>query len=247
MSFKLILSVVFSLCTIVDANRLSFSKYDGWIYAETDQFHYALYGQITDNDGIRIISVDEGDHFYQKSNCESKWQELNKIDPDYVPMYKRIRETYLKLDESRKNSPGAYTWHEYFYEDMKEFSAVRIDDETVIISSKYFPGRLAKVIISGDIIVFVHYDGRVRIKTNKCLSLNEKILISGINKINLEGKKSSCFHFSNDKPLKTYMKSQSFNSAGFDLEQNFSKIYTKQEIAAADNAVKGVGVRSDYK
>lgn len=87
---------------------------------------------------------------------------MNKIIPDIVTKCEKITRAYLKLHPSPRGSHSRYIWHVYFFEDTREFLVDHIDDDIVIVASKYFPDRLARVIISKDIIAFVHYDGRVQ-------------------------------------------------------------------------------------
>lgn len=122
--------------------------------------------------------------------------------------------------------------------DRKEFSVVRLDSNTVAYSSQYFPEELAKVIISGNVIVFAHYDGNVRIKTTECLYNNEKILIDGIKKLDPDWKKS-VLSSTGDKLLRKHLQHNPMYSSpngSFKYEQNFYKTRTPKELAAMKRA-----------
>lgn len=94
--------------------------------------------------------------------------------------------------------------------------------------SRYFPDELAKVVIGGNLVTFVHYDGKVVMKTMNCLNINEKILIEGILEIDPDWKKL-VFSFEGDKASKKYLKRHPLDVTpygSFALEQGYSKTYT---------------------
>lgn len=238
--------VVLPLITIADASQLMFGKIEGKIYAETDSDHFAMFGQVTDRDGIRVIAVDHQGQFHLTSKCESGWKDTKKLDKSVLQSYAQIRDVYMQEKRDPSESPRSYTWSDTLSSDQKGFAAVRLDPDTIAYSSQYFPEGLARVIISGNVVTFVHYDGKVRIKTTKCLYLNERILVEGIRKLDPDWKKS-LFSSKGDKVLKKHLKYQGFDTSpygSFDSEQDFSKTRTPQELAAMQNAVLGGGMRA---
>lgn len=75
-----------------------------------------------------------------------------------------------------KESSEDYFWSDSFTEgvDVGEQPVVRkIDDNTLVYASEYFPSFLARVIISENVVIYVQYNGVVTIKTMNCLYLNE--------------------------------------------------------------------------
>lgn len=214
---RLIIFVALSFHTLVDATRFTFSRVDWKIYAETDSKHFALFGQVQDMHGTRIVSVDEKGQHYLTSKCETGWEGIEKLDETTLSRYNGIRKYYLV--------PRSFTWSHNISGDEKEFICDKIDEpgyETRVFASTYFPSKLARVLISHELITFVHYDGTVRMKTDNCLGPNESILIEGLKKVQIEAKKS--FPLSSpEKALKKHLQRSPFDEGSFNLEQEYSK------------------------
>lgn len=105
-------------------------------------------------------------------------------------------------------------------------------------TSNYFPDGLAKVIIAGNVVIFVHHSGHIAMKTGNCLADNERILITGIKKIDLGGKKSTWFKSKGEDALKSYLKSHPINVSQFNTEQVYEKVYTDRELSHMDNVLR---------
>lgn len=205
-----------------------------------------MYGQVTDRDGIRIIVVGANNHYYQTSKCENKWEDLQDINQDHVRDYRKISEKYSVIKEESpeisKVPTERYTWSTNLSKDDAKYSAIRLDDTTLVFSSKYFPGDLAKLIYSGGLRIFVHYDGRVILKRWDCMYLNEKILIKAINQNLVDQKGSLRFSIqSRDKAFKKFLENNKFDELEFENEQNFIITYTYAEYAAMQKAVLAQG------
>lgn len=104
-------------------------------------------------------------------------------------------------------------------------------------STKYFPSKLAKVISSGDLVFFVHHNGFIALKLKRCLYINERILINGIDK--MEKSANSLSLFSPDNVFKRHLKSKKFNEEKFESEQEYCKTYTKEDFEALDDKIRG--------
>lgn len=191
-------------------------------------------------------------HVELTDKCGSRSKELNKVDEDILRAYSRVREECLKEDNRSpaiSNIPTeSYTWSTNF-SGPQEYSVVRLDDNTVVYSSRYFPSKVAKVIISGDIIIFVYYDGQVTMKPLNCLGLNEKILIKGIKKIKTDGKKSFSLFAKDEGALKSYLASHKINEENFYDEQLYIKIWTKRDIEILKKVAmqKPTGITIDFR
>lgn len=226
--------IVLSLHVISDATKITFSKINEKIYLETDMHHYAMFGQIKDNEEIRIIAVNGPTQYYQASKtCESGRTKL-------IRNHNNIRQVYLsvynKCPKITKIPTECFTWSEDFPSDRKlEYSSFKLDDNTVAYSSKSFPSKLAKVIISGDLVAFIHYDGYVALKTKNCLYRNERILLDGINKTN--EKRFVLFSLKGDEIIKRHLSAKAFNEIKFNLEQEYYKTYTLEELQVLDGSV----------
>lgn len=197
---------------------LTFSKYAGKIYAATDPKQFALYGQLTD----KILSVNEEGRFYLTPECESSRTKLEDIPEISWHVYDHFRKHFLKEQRGPEQSPKSYTWSDAFEHGQRQFSVIRLDPDTVVYSSRLFPKILARVIISGQVVTFVHFDGTVRMKTLNCLLPNEKILIEGVQKIQPDTKRSF-FAPAGDKVLQKHLKQDPIDETLFNQEQSFSK------------------------
>lgn len=228
MAFIFWILIALSLQALAGATKVTYSINitSGKIYAETDEKHYAMYGQVKDKDGVRIESASEDGQYYLTSKCESSWTDIKKIDEHTLSSYHQIRENFLALTKGPEESPDFYIWSDEFSNNQRGFSAVRLDPQTVVYGSQYFPSVLARVIISGQLAAFVHYDGNVRMKTLYCLCENEKIFIDGLKRINVNGK-NSMFAFAGDKVLKKHLENNSFREFTFRLER---KHWSDEEI-----------------
>lgn len=239
--------ILISFQNIAYTIQVKFTKHGGKMFVETDSKHYAMYGQVTDMFGVRVVVVSDNNHYFQTSNCEKKWQDLDSINQEHLKGYKKIREEYSKFKDESPSISGiptdSYTWSNTFSKEEREYSEERLDDNTLVFSSKYFPGNLAKLISSGNIVIFVYYDGRVVLKTLDCLYLNEKILIRGINRSLINRSKLSLFSSTGDNALRKYLEKSGINEEKFELEQKFIKTYTSKELAAMQRAVMSEGSR----
>lgn len=98
-------------------------------------------------------------------------------------------------------------------------------------------------------IIFVHYDGIVTSKFMKCLYPNEKILIDGIRKINVDGGRS-LLSPSEDNGLKKHLYSHPISESDFTGDQLYIRPLTKgergklEEAADMMRAIRGGGVRA---
>lgn len=213
---------------IANASRLTFVKNNGNIYVETDEKHYAMFGQVMDTNGEVLIVAIDGQNYYSLKcdSCETDSKVLEKGKPDYVKDYGIIRADYLKIDTecpAISNIPTKeYSWSTTFIpNEKKAYSVTRLDDSTLVYSAKSFPNRLARLIISGDVVIFVHYDGHIALKTIKCLNSNERTLLNGIGKIKSGGKIAAIFSPSEEKTLKKYWKKHPINEQEFNFEQEY--------------------------
>lgn len=224
------LFVALSFHTIVDATEVTFVKdVDNKIYVETDSEHYAMFGQYKNKHGPVIIAV-YGEHTYQlKANCEKEYHPLDEVSKDLLDNYARLRGIYLK-DKSM-------AWSNTFSSDKREFSVVKFKDSTVIYSSKFFPSKIAKVIISGDVVIFVHYDGHVTMKTVKCLKANERKLFNAIKKIGTEKCNPSCFSLK-DSPMRVYLKVHKLNEEHLYDEQLYLDVWSDEDLEKLQNRIR---------
>lgn len=225
--------MIFSSHAIVDATKLTFAITDGRIYVETDEKHFGLYGKVTDKDGVQIIVVNSHRHHTLTSDCITKSEFTEDVNKDYLQDYSKMRMFSLNIHEPSpaisKVPTSQYSWSETFSFGEREFSVTRLDKDTVVYSSAYFPEVLARVIISGQVVIFVRYDGKITLKFKKCLYPNEKILVDAIKKINLDCGISSCFSPSEDHGLKKYLRTHRINKTDFSDEQDYIRPLTKEE------------------
>lgn len=245
-----IILVVLSLHAIADASKLTFSKINGRVYVETDPFNYAMYGQVSDKDGQRIVVVNGDEHSYQTSRCEDEKESLSGIKSQQLDDYRKLRDIYLKEERESPAISGvptqSYIWSTlFFYDESMEYSTIRLDDNTVVYSSRYFPNNLARVIITGKLVIFIHYDETITMKRIECLFINEEILINGIQTIDVDGKrKHSLIKPKGENALKKYIKNHPIDQDAFQTEQIYIKTYTKQELAELDKAVRSQAFNS---
>lgn len=230
----------------VDATEVTFAKMDGKIYVQTDSQHYAMFGHVKDDYGVRIIAVNGMSRNHMTSRCETGWKDLHT---DYnANTYHNVIPTFLGVKERSPAISGVptnkYLWSETFSSEHTEYSALRLDDWTIVYTSSYFPGDLAKVILAGNVVIFVHHSGDIVMKTGNCLADNEKTLITGIKKIDLSGKKSTWFKSKGEDALKSYLKSHPINVSQFNTEQRYEKVYTERELAQMGHAMRGAAFTS---
>lgn len=246
MTLLSIILIVISFQSVAFSSQITFTKNRGKVFVETDPEHFAMYGQVTDKDGVRVIVVDRNNHYYQTSKCESEWERLKDINQDHARDYRKIRDEYSTIKgespEISKIPSERYTWSTNLSkQDDVKYSAVRLDYNTVVFSSRFFPGDLAKLIYSGDLVIFVHYDGRVIIKRWDCMYLNEKILIRATNQNLVDQGGLRLFIQSRDQAFKKFLEKNQFNEQEFDNEQKFIRTYTYAEYAAMQKAVLAQG------
>lgn len=111
---------------------------------------------------------------------------------------------------------------------MSSVSSDRIEDK-LLVQSK---GENSSSKLRWRLVIFVHYDGRVVMKTIHCLFINEKILIDGIQMIDPD-RKRPLFSPAGDRPLKKHLKHNPINVTpygSFESEQHFSKTVTPEEM-----------------
>lgn len=215
----LVISFVVSLQAIANAIQVTFSRIGADIYVETDPTNYAMFGQIMDESGVKIIRVNKLTQTHLTSRCKTGKTDINQVDEATLRTYKEIRERHLAEKRGPEESPQSYTWSQTFPINVKEYSVTKLDDITFVYSSKYFPGTLSKVIISGQVVVFVHNTGSVTLKTIKCLDANEEKLVEGIKKIDTKKKKLS--FLSGERLLRKHLKSHPIDDF-FIMEQNYT-------------------------
>lgn len=225
MDTMLLILVAVSLQAIADATQLTFTKIDGNMFVETSPEKFAMFNQIKDEARTRITTFDTQGQYSLSSDCDTEWNKINKIDEKTLSSYREIREKYLAEKRSPAESPQSFTWSVTYSSDQKEYSVMKLDANTIVYSSKFFPNKLAKVIISEGVIIFAHYDGTLTMKTINCLFSNEKILMEAIKKIDLNGKKSSIFSSKGEKALRNHLESKPFSERYFNLEQRYAKSF----------------------
>lgn len=230
MSILLSVLVTLPLLTLVDATLVTFSKRGEQIYVGTDSKHYAMYGQLMGGDGVTIIAIDDNDRNELTSKCDFKRTKLNELDKETRKSYKELRSVLIQdpaktLVRSFSALFCSFIWQRAFLADSDKLYEQqvfeRIGTETTVYSSNYFPDWLARVIISGQVISFVHYSGTVVMKTLNCLYRFERIFIEGIKQIDTSGKKRLFFRSSLDKVLKQHLHRNSFDEGQFKLEQEY--------------------------
>lgn len=224
-----------SLQVIVDATEVKLVKESGnKIYVETGTQHYAMVGYHKNDDEFPIIVVMGNCHFEISPRCGKTFRELNTLSQTVLNTYNRIKEDCLK---ERRGSPvitkmptESYAWSTTFSEEEKEYSVIKLDDDTSVISSKYLPSKIAKVIMSGDIIIFVYYDGQITMKRINCLASNERILLKGIKKISKTCRRSWCFPSKGEEALKAYLSSQKIDEDDLYTEQQYLRVWTDDDM-----------------
>lgn len=243
MTHKSTIIFVFSLLVAADAGKITFSKINGKIYVETDPFHYAMFGPVKDKDGLRIVAINGNDHYHQTSKCNDVKTSLLGLKDKQQEQYRQVRDAFLEETRECPAISGTptkgYIWSgTYFSDETPEYSAVRLDDETVVYSSQYFPKNLARVIISRYKVIFIHYDDDVIMKDLACLYINEKILIDGIRKIDVDRKRNSLIYPKGENALKKHLKSHPIDEANFRNEQEYIKTLTDKDYAAIEQVLR---------
>lgn len=187
MVIKLTILVVLSLNAIVNATRVTFTKMGDKIYVETDPQHYAIFGQYQDEHGNMIVAVNDEHQYKLGTTCEKKWQNIKDLNGEELDNYKEIREKFLaekrKSPILSKTSTDSYTWSDTFSTEDRNFSVMRLDGSTVVYSSRYFPSKLARIIISGEIIISIRFDRSVVMKSMHCSTEKEKLLYETIKRV----------------------------------------------------------------
>lgn len=220
---------------LVDATKLTYSNKGGKIYVETDSKHFAMYGYVKDVDEVGIVGVNRDKHSYLTPKCFTRREKLNDVDEKSLRGYARIRNVSLAVGgespamSHTKNTD--YTWSQTFSDGEKGFSAIRLDKNTVVYSSEYFPSLLARVIISGKVVIFVHHDGNVTMKWMQCLYPSERNLVAGIRKINTSSGISSRFSSKDDNALKKHLKSHPIEVEQFIREQKYQAPLTGSDLS----------------
>lgn len=208
------------------------------LYVETDPFHYAMYGPVKDPNGeVRIVAINNPAYYQQTFRCldvRTSFPGRLRDDEDEL---RKVRDVFLAESRECPAASGkptdSFIWSGTFFSDeARKYSAVRLNDNTVVYSSQYFPTGLARVIISDHIMIFIHYDDTITMKYEKCLCRDEKILINGIKKIDVDGKKISPFYPKEDKALKNHLKSHPIDETEFKLQQLFIKTLSEEKWSA---------------
>lgn len=227
MAFLVLIPLALALITLVGATKVTFTKLGDRVYAETDPQHYAMYGDYRNSQGIVIIAMNGKDHHKFYSKCDYKWTPLDELDKEVLEDIGKRRERYL---EEKGESPSisntktdSYTWSDEFSKDDRKFSVVKLDDNTKVYSSRYFPKELARVIISGDVVISIRYDGHVGMKTKKCLAANERTVYKAIKSIR------SNIALMKDTPLRVHLATHKINESDLYDEQDYIKIYTDED------------------
>lgn len=220
--------ILISLNAIVEANKVTFTKVYERIYVETDAQHYAMWGQVRDGDGVRIVAVNGVTRYQQSMRCATDQQRLTEVDKEILEAYGKVRTNFLKVVKSRFNElRGRISWSADISDDQNEYSATKVGRDIYAYSSKYFPSKISKVIIDSDVVIFVHRDGFVAMKTIDCLFKNEKILVKGISKINRGDNLIPRMTPVGDETLEKYLKRHPINESELYKEQEYIK--TKEE------------------
>lgn len=251
-AMMLLILVVVSLHALADATQLTISRDSEGIYVETDSKHFAMFGQFTNEPGLRIISSDGEVRYNQNSQCVHDWKEIGKINRDTLHSYSQLRDRYLTEKRAPEESPESYTWYDSFSEDQPiKYSVVQLGSaKTRVFSSPYFPNTIAKVITSyfpklvasypPIVATFVYYDGTVVMKTMNCLLHNEKNLIDGIMKIDPDYEKVHKFSMNGDRALMKYLNSNPVDAAQFNSEQRYLRLNNDKELKTKGHR-KGLG------
>lgn len=239
-----------SIQAIANAIQVTLINIKGRIYIETDPEHYAMYGQITDDDGIRIVVLDGNRQKSLTAKCEVERRWLDEINEGHLKAYKGLRDNYFKFVREDPAAANSISWSANLSEDQKGFSLIKPGGNVLVFSSAYFPDHLARVIIDGEVVIFVYFDGRIVMKTMKCLYPYEQILIRGIKRINTSDGMLSRFASKDDQAMVKYLKSHPINVEEFKNEQLYLRPYTKEEqrqIAESNRkaqmAIMGAGSR----
>lgn len=251
-----LLVILISCHAIVDAVKLTFTMLGGRIYIETDPEHFAMYGQVKIKNEVTIVAVNENEHTYLTSTCQVEQVKLSRVRKSDLQDYAKIRDVSLAIKNespaiSNTENPD-YTWSQTFSKDEKDFFVTRLDKNTVVYSSEYFPWYIARVIISGEVIIFVHNDGTVIMKTKNCLYPDEKNLIKGIKKINTSNGISACFSSRDDKALERHLRAHPIDRNQLSREQRYKRPLTEAELReraernrSIERALRGGGLSND--
>lgn len=210
---------------------------------------YAICGPIMDKDGVRIVVVNGQDDHHQTFKCVDEKTSLYSLSFEQRDKYRKVGDIFLKEEREPPAISGtptdSYTWRGVFLSDeVPEYSALRLDDHTVVYSSQFFPKNLARVIISQYKVIFMHYNDTIIMKDVGCLYRNEKILIDGIQKIDVDGKRNSLIYPKGENALKKHLQSHPLEECDFNTEQKYIETYTKEELIAMERAYKRAPVKS---
>lgn len=221
----IILAIVLALQTSVDASTLTLNRVTDMFHIGINAEHFAIYAR-AEASPTRVVAVNGNKIIITEATCKTEIHDANERRlNDYIGLRNAFMRKANKSPAMVTSGTRSYAWSEAISEDEKGFSVTRLDDETVVYASKLFPSKLARIIISGNLYFFVHYDGYSAIKEGGCLLDNEKILIEGVRKIKTTNNQGfiSCFHQANDSPLKKHLKVHPINEAIFEREQTYSK------------------------
>lgn len=135
-----ILVILQSLLAIANADTVTFTKNYDNIYVATDSSHFALYGPIRDKNGIRAVAINGQTRYYQTSKCETDWDSLDKVKSDYNLNKEQFSKIQNKCPAITNKPTNSYTWSDTLSNESKEYSAVKIDDNTILyVFNKIFP------------------------------------------------------------------------------------------------------------
>lgn len=224
LAVTLILVSVSLAAAPADAIMMKFSRNNNQLYAETDENHFAIYQEAMDKSGFQISIVNSQSLHTLTHDCQVHSEPINSIGKNAWSEFSRIRSNFFKGWKRPIESPGRYTVSATFSAgESRHYYTKRIDDETIFYASKYLPSTIAKVIISSapKVVVFVHYNGDVTMKSTNCLYDNERELVKGLQEIDVD--KVPTWFSSPDKALKKYLKLSPVDELDFSQEQKFVK------------------------
>lgn len=242
MALKLaIIVALFSIQTLACAKKFTFTKKSDKFYIETDDQHYAIYAKVPSST-IRTVVINKDMITLLRSNCQGETVALSELKGVSKEAFDDLRSNFLKVTAADpitlKTLSDEYTWSGAFQNQGSDgFSLRKLDSDTIVYSSDRFPTRLARVIISRNLIFFVHYDG-VLTKEENCLMENERGLIEGVRRIKTEQSKgvTSLFHSSKDNGLKKYLQAHPISNQMFGW---FEQEYPRKRIQPVEGAKLG--------
>lgn len=86
---------------------------------------------------------------YLTSKRESGEIGANKIKESHMEKYKELRDNYFEYFQENPTKKTSFSWWDNIFVDQRDFSLVKVGEKVRVLSSPYFPGKLAKVILDG--------------------------------------------------------------------------------------------------